>query len=353
MYSIEQEKEKPYVITYKELFFTFLVFSAILIVLYPKEMLKEQILAESSNYDLSMLYLKNLLVHSPKDETLMIILAKQSLLSGKKDLSLRLLQLLVQSKDKKIHKEATLLSYKLEKENYFYYQDSGQKKQQKKTLEKLTQLFELIYTEKIFDDIEYGYREATFVNNRGARHLFLKQKLQNEPFNITLLEEDYYLEKSLKHWKDAFKTLQLLQNLDIENKHKWILAEYYTYMDTKKYIEAENLLKRYSDTSTYFSTKLAKFYYMRKKYLKASQVYMQLFKNENNYSQKKNYFFKALEVLQGSDDMNQAAYLAHKHENYYLNDRFVRTKIVKLYVTVGRLDLAQKLSIKIMNRGFK
>ncbi|MDQ7066894.1 MAG: hypothetical protein Q9M40_02205 [Sulfurimonas sp.] len=101
--------KKVYVITYKELIFTFLMFSVILIVLFPKDILKEQILAENSNYDLSMLYLKNLLKHSPEDESLMLILAEQSLRSGKRDLSLRLLELLLQSKNVEYRHKAHIL----------------------------------------------------------------------------------------------------------------------------------------------------------------------------------------------------------------------------------------------------
>ena len=84
MSHVDNEIEKVYVATYKELIFTFIVFSIILIVLYPKDLLKEQILAEKSNYDLSMLYLENLLDHDPNNESLMLILAEQSLRTGKK-----------------------------------------------------------------------------------------------------------------------------------------------------------------------------------------------------------------------------------------------------------------------------
>jgi len=353
MYYTDNEKKKPYVITYTELFFTFLVFTAVLIVLYPKDMLKEQILAESSNYDLSMLYLKNLLAHSPEDETLMIVLAKQSLRSGKKDLSLRLLQLLIQSQNDTTRKEATLLSYELEKENFFYYQGIGERENKNKTLDKLENLFQTIYIQKMFKDIDYWYKEAIFLNNKEAIHLLLSKKIENEPSNMSLLKEKYYLEKSLKHLSHTLQTLKRLRRLDTENKEKWILAEYYTYIEMNRDLEAEKLLKMHVKSSPFFTKKLVEFYFTHKKYVEASRIYMQLFKNENSYNKKREYFFKAISILQMSSDINKAAELANKYENYYLSDRDARIKILKLYMAVGRLDLAQELSIKIIDRGFK
>ena len=120
MSSVNNSKE--YVASYKELIITFLVFCIILFMLYPKDLIKEQILAENSNYDLSMLYLKNMLKNDPSNESLMLLLASQSLRSGKKDLAYKLLELLHNSKDKTVRYKAFRESYILAKEDYFYFE---------------------------------------------------------------------------------------------------------------------------------------------------------------------------------------------------------------------------------------
>ena len=118
---VDNKHEKVYVITYKELIFLFVSFIIILIILYPKDRIKEQILAENSNYDLSMLYLENILEHEQDNEELLLTLAQKSLKLGKKDLSLRLLELVLKSENDDYRNRATMLSYDLKKDDYFYY----------------------------------------------------------------------------------------------------------------------------------------------------------------------------------------------------------------------------------------
>ena len=155
------EFEEVYVVTYKELIFISVVFAIILIVLYPKDLIKQEIASERSNYDLSMLYLKDLLKHSPKDESLKLILAEQSLRSGKKDISLNLLNELIYSKNKKRRYKALLLNYELRKTDFFTIKNILKKDKEK---ELLKELFSLIYKQKIYniEKLDYWYNEAVF-----------------------------------------------------------------------------------------------------------------------------------------------------------------------------------------------
>ena len=112
------DNAKIYVVTYQELVFLFLIFTLMLIFLYPKDLLKKQIEAETSNYTLSMLYLRNLLIHHPNDESLMLLLSKQSLKSGDRDTALELLKFLEKSDNIKLKNDSFVLSYELYKLNY-------------------------------------------------------------------------------------------------------------------------------------------------------------------------------------------------------------------------------------------
>ena len=157
----EDEFEEVYVVTYKELIFISAVFIVILIVLYPKDLIKQEIRSENSNYDLSMLYLKDLIEHSPKDESLKLILAEQSLRSGKKEQSLELLNKLIFSKNIKRRNKALLLSYELRKSGYF---DIEIKFKQQKERKILKELFKHIYSKKLYDEkyLDKWYSEAVF-----------------------------------------------------------------------------------------------------------------------------------------------------------------------------------------------
>ena len=341
--------EKKYVATYKELALTFIAFCVILFVLYPKDLLKDQILSESSNYDLSMLYLKNMLENDPENESLMIGLAEQSLRSGNRDLSLRLLELLHDSKDREIRKKAYVLSYRLAKENYFFLQDKEQKQEQ---MVKIRLLYRSIMLGLFYDenDPSTWYTESVFVSNEIWAYHFINKKLKKEPKNIQTLEEAYYLATKLDKKSDAIGFLRKLQKEDKTRKEKWIFAEYYMAMNYNEYSQAEELLKKHSRGSIKFKKELALFYSARGSYVKASSTYMSLYNKTNNYKQKRDYLLKALAALQAGSHFKKAVRLAYKYENRYINDKQVRTYMLKLYMASGDLNRAGKLAAKLLEK---
>jgi hypothetical protein len=349
MSSVNNKNEKLYVITYKELIFTFIVFSSILFVLYPKDLLKEQILAESSNYDLSMLYLKNLLAQSPEDESLMLILAEQSLRSGKKDLSLRLLKLLFKSKNRQHREKALLLSYDLKKDDYYYVKDPKRQAEIKKELEGI---FTRIYIQKLYKEknIKKWYQEALFFNNRAAEQNFLNKILKEDPLDVTLLEKSYYIELELHNQKLALQRLKQLQKYDTQRRKKWQWDEYYTYVNFKQYKKAEKLLLQHTATSNIFKNQLADFYLMRKEYKKSSMIYEELFNASREYEKKKSYFYKLVGALEAGRYSKEVVKTIQKYENYYINDRAVRKFMIKKYMAAGSLDNAVRVSKIILQK---
>jgi hypothetical protein len=352
MFNADNSQQKIYVITYKELVFTFIVFVVILFVLYPKDLLKDQILSEKSNYDLSMLYLKNLLKHNPEDESLMLILAEQSLRTGKKDLSLRLLGLLLKSKNIEHRQRATLLSYELEKDNYFYIKD---KEQRKKQLKKLRTLYDNIFYQKMYkeEDSDFWYKESLFVKNDIATYYFLVEKLKKDPKNVKFLEKAYYLSIDLDIPKDSRKYIQLLAKYDSKNKDKWALSEYYMYINNKEYKLAKELLVSKKDISLQWYERLGDFYLMRKQYKTASKIYLDIMKSQKDYKLQKRYFYKTVNALQAGSFLDDAVKIVKQYEKKFIDDIDVRTFMLKVYIAANKLDDATALSQTILEKELK
>ncbi|MBU1659401.1 hypothetical protein KKG72_10170 [bacterium] len=346
---LHASNEKLYVASYKELVLIFITFTVILFFLYPKDLLKEQILSEEANYDLSMLYLKNMLVHDPENESLMIALAELSLQSGKKDLSLRLLELLHKSKDVKIRKKAHLLNYRLSKEDYFFVEDKEQKMQIMQTLRRV---FANIIEEEFYhpEDVEKWYKEAIFLGDLRNQYLLLKKRILQDADNVELLEEAYHLSKRMHQEEDTLLFLHTLELKDFNKRDEWRMAEYYWMIDKKSFEEAELLLKKYASDSLLWGERLAMFYSARGAFPEASNAYMSLYNHTTRYSNKINYLLKAINALQAGNHVSEAVGLGHKYEDLYLNDKAVRIYLLKLYIASGELQKASNLSKKILNK---
>lgn len=346
---VDSEYAKSYVVTYKELAFVFIVFCVILFALYPKDMLKEQILSEKSNYDLSMLYLKTLLEHDPKNESLMLILAEQSLRTGKKDLSLRLLGLLLESENKEFKNKATLLSYELKKDDYYYFTDELKQAEQREILRKL---FRRIYTENMFNEekIDMWYNEARFLQEEWPMYNLAKKKIEKDPLNIEVLEVAYYLSVKFKKPEESLKFVELLAQYDEVKKDKWLMDEYYLLMNARLFGKAQVLLNANANKSKEWKNKLADFYLQNQEYTQASDTYIELFETTQDYVEKREYFFKAVRTLQAGNNLPKAAALAKKYESYYLRDTEVRKFLLKIYLATGNLDDASALAKKILKR---
>lgn len=348
------DDQRVYVATYKEIFLIFITFAVILFVLFPKDLLKEQILKETSNYDLSMLYLKNMLNHDPSNESLMLMLASQSLRSGNRDLSLRLLELLLRSENLEVRQEAYALSYKLAKENYHFVQTKKQKAEIKKDLKKLFIgiIINHFYKNNL-TDLSRWYNEAVFLNLDTYALNLLKQKIILDPNNLTLLHDGYFLADKLKREKDVLKFIHLLQQKDALDRDKWLMNEYYYYTAKKEFSKAESLLRSNAKISLTWQEMLAQFYLSRKKYIEASRTYMQLYHRINNKEDKKLYFIEAVKTLQAGGYLRNAVALGHQYENRYYKNPKIRIFLLRLYISANDLEKAAALSKRILKDEIK
>ncbi|WP_457743676.1 hypothetical protein [Sulfurimonas sp.] len=341
-----------YVATYKEIIIGFIVFSIILILLYPKDLLTKQVLAEQSNYDLSMLYLKSMLKSDPSNEKLMLTLANQAIKSNKKDLSFRLLKLLKNSKDEKIKSKAYILSYQIAKEDYFYLKSQHQTKAENQKYKELKNIFSVIMNEHFYtkNEIKQLYKEAYFLNDKRNTYYLLKRLLKKNPNDITLLSNAFYISYDLKEYEQSLSYLNSLVLLDTKHKNKWIKERYYLISSVYSYPKAEAYIIAHAQTSKYWSDKLIQFYLQHKRYTKASQVYMNQFYKTSNRNKQRKLWLQAINTLRAGNHIKKAVHLGYKYENYFFKDKQARVALLKLYISSNDLQKAKRLSKKILRK---
>jgi len=345
------QSKKPYVATYKEIIIGFTSFCLVLILLYPEDMLQEQILSESTNYDLSILYLHNMLKRDPHNETLLLALAQQSIKANKKDFDYKVLELLKNSKKQDIKSQAYMLNYEIAKQNYIYLKTHKQYKKLPQAYKETHRIFNTIisnhyYTQK---DISKLYQEAVFLQDTKNQYILLKQILQNEPKNKKHLQSAYYLAYKLHKYDEALAYLDTLSGLDTENKHKWYDEKYYIIVKAYSLGEAEFRLKKEAKRSQYWQKRLISFYLDHKQYKKAVKIYIQMLQKSSSFQQKKSLWMQAIQTLKDANNDQDALKLAHTYENYFFRDKTIRVYLLKLYLALNDLQSAHKLSKKILN----
>ncbi len=345
--------KKKYVGTYKEIAIMFLSFSVVLLVLYPRDMLKKQILSEKSNYDLSILYLKNMLKNDSSNEELMLALAEQSYGRGNKDLSAKLLGLLLNSKDEKRRAKAYILSYKLAKSDYLYLKKKNFQQDVVAKYAELQGMYKTIISSGLYreEDIEGLYKEGSFLGDTQSSYILLQKLLLKEPQNIHLLSDGYYLSRSMDKNQEALAYIDKLLAVGVDNPQKWQDIKYNLILEGYSEKDAIRLLKKESQSSKYWEIKLAEYYVYKKQYQNAVNLYMENFQKEKKYSLKKKLFQKAVTTLISADKTQDAADLTYKYENYFFKESDMRVSMLKTYIAAGDVKRARKLSQKMLRGG--
>ncbi len=349
---VNDNDEKVYVATYKEIILLFIAFSVILVILYPKDLLKNELLKGTSSDNLSMVYLKNMLKQDPSNESLILLIINSNYKSGKYDPNYPLLERLLSSKNPIIRKNAYLLAYRLSKESYYATQDVKRKSELKI---RLTDLFKGIVDNRYYsqETLDQFYKESQFLGLTSYTYLLLKDKIAYHPDDYKLLADAYYLADKLGYQPEVINYLDLLRSKDTANQDRWITEEYNYYMKKNELKDAEQLLKSYAQNSSAWAQKLAEFYLATESFEEASQTYMQLYNRSDIYNSKKRYFIEALKALEAGTLMAKAADLGARYEDRFLDDREVRVFLLKLYLAANDLKKANNLSQKILTRKTK
>jgi len=348
MYDVNNDEQHFYVVEYKELLFILAVFIFIFFALFPKDLLKEQILSKDNDYELSMTYLKNLIIHDPKNEDLRFILAKKALQKGELNLANKLLSKLMYSKKEKIFIQSLLLNYNVLKQKYFLTDDKEQKKAIYKQLQKL---YLKIYKNGLYNDnIQKGYNEAIFVNYTPARYLYVQQLIKKDPSNINYLKDGYVFALKENNIKLAQEYLTLLITYDSKNLIRWITDKYYLLSQQKRYAEAERLLKK-APKNKKFTKMMADLAMLQQKFKIASQKYLSLFYQSKNYNERKEYFKKIISLYITSKQYDSTVSFMKKYENEFIKDKKMRIFILSNYLAIGKTNEANRFSKKILKQG--
>ena len=340
------DKDPIVVISNKEIVFLVAIFVFILVQLYPKNILQKIIEDDHSDYTLTMVYLQDLLKHHPDDEKLNLVFLKKKMQVRDYEASIPIAQKLMNSSDESVRDQATLLAFNAYMIKYFQTTD---KYEQRNLYKKIRYLFNIIYAKKIYNEnAQEWYSNATFVQNDPARYYFLQQLLQQDPSNVTLLRDAYFIAVKLGKENDANRYMDLLVRYDTKNPEEWALAKYNILMSIHHYDEAQRVLEVNADKSPKIKKQLADFYLMRSKYKEASNTYIELSKNAITKQERDMYIKKAIRALQSGNLLHEAAMLAHNYEEKYLSDQSMRQFIIKIYLAAGRLELADKYAKKIL-----
>ncbi len=340
------DKEEVSVITNKELLFLVAVFIFILVQLYPKNILQKIIEDDHSNYALTMIYLKDLLKHNPNDTMLQLVYLKKKMQVRDINISIPLAKKLMHAKKEYVRDGATLLAFQANMIQYFQLKNHKKKKQLYPTIQKL---FSIIYTKKLYDtNASKWYYNASFVKNNPAKYYFVKKLLKEEPKNVTLLKNAYFLALEFSDKKNAHNYLQKLLLYDTKNPKQWVMTKYYILIRYKKYHEAQLTLEKNANKALKIKKTLAQFYLMRSMYKKASKTYLQLADNVKNQKEHNFYIQKAIQALQAGNLLTRASELAHKYEMQYIKNIMMRQFILKIYLAAGKLNLADKYAKKIL-----
>ncbi len=341
---IAKTKERGLVVTNLEIFLLFFSFLGILFLLYPKESLQKQVLAEKSNFDLTAIYLQNLMKLNPKDRELILVMAKTLYQQKKYDLAINLLKILNENPDKKIAEDAILLHLQIN--NTRLEEEKNELVLQKIKDENSKLLKSIVYSKHkdentsktlYYAALSSGDKESALKFNKSILDFVEKQE------RIKWFKNYHYLANDLNEIQEDIYALKVLIKED-KNESKMWLNTLSPLLD--KDIDLENLAKELDLNKA----TLASLYISKNKNSKAVVIYKQLYKDEKNLKNKREIFIKIINMYKANNNTKSAAKFAKVYEDLYLKDSKMTNMLLKLYLEAERADFAKNLSIKIIKQ---
>ncbi|MEA1918891.1 MAG: tetratricopeptide repeat protein [Campylobacterota bacterium] len=347
MSSLHVNKKKIEVASYFEVAAIFAIFTFILIILYPKDMLKEQILSESSNYDLTATYLENMLKIEPDNIELLLTMANVSLQTGKYDLSEKILGALKVIEDDTVQQTVYRLEYDLLETR----KNSTQKQRYiDKYTKQMRSLLQQVALEKMFakKDIPKWYHNAMSMSQKKEALVFI-EPLYKDDNDLYWLEQCLYLASELKQKKEKKYCVDQLVNRDTQHNEKWLLTSYEVSTASGDTARSLTLISQLAALDTKYIDEQARMQLIIGNYRDSSKLYMKRYSEVTSKQKKAKYFIKALQSLQMGGLYKEVTKLAKQHEANYLKNTQVSNEIIKIYLASGNLNDAKRFSIDILN----
>jgi hypothetical protein len=335
-------KERLFVASYGEIALLFVGFSLILFLLYPRDAIRKQVLSESSNYDLTIAYLQNMLKRDPKNEILMLALIKAARKEGNIDLGLKLIETIEKSKNPKLLSEAERLRYMLLKQRYTYESEENKKR----TIKEMKRRFEHIYKQvESKEDIVFWYEEAIFLQLREAALQLALDYLVKEPGDVIWLKKAYYLCAAL-HCSKRSELLDALITYDEKERETWLEEAYRFAIRQKAYRQAETYIKLMKRSKSEMLVKEAKLALALKRYEDAAVIYTKLYKKSADTK----WLKMAIDAYLAGGKRAKAVTLAKQYESCYYDDDAMMQWYLRFYLRSDTLEEAVRLSKILLQR---
>lgn len=302
-------KKDKNVITTMEMGGIFILFTVLLILFFPKDKIEQMVHQETSNYQLSIRYLTNIIHSYPNDTKAQLMLAQLYVKTGRYDEATRLLEGLPLAEEYK--KKILYLQLDLLRGQYFSKKDT-----------KANPL--------IIKKIENVLRKLSVLSNTRyeLERLLVETKRMNLPFLIVDIEVKM-LQKGFLTSEEGYGTLQKAQYLKMDHAVGMILSLSHQFKDDLKWLSAVGL-----------------YYEKEKKYTQAIEIYEHYLKNNGNRSGQKTIFLKLLSLHFYLHHVDEIQHLVDQYESFiYKDDRMVK-QIIMFYLGEKRLDLAKEVSLK-------
>jgi tetratricopeptide (TPR) repeat protein len=332
------------VFSYFEIAFISVIFIIVLYLLYPKGMLKRQVLQEQSNYELTAIYLKNMLRIEPDNTKLILASAKILLKEQKMDLAYKLINVLKNSKDLEIKKEVLYLEFEYWK---IKRQKAKNKKEQIKINKKLREIIREIAKFKKINSPKKWYQEAISLEERSSALKFLEPRIKKGEKDA--LESCVYIASEIKNNQKEIECLERLSKVEKEFPKKWVLALYSLYLEEKNYKKAYKVARELAKIDPTLKSEPARVNILAKNYKSAVDDYLRLYNEELDPVKKVNYLFRAINTLQNGGKKEEAIKLAKKYQEKYLDNDEVIKKFIRFYLSINNLKEANALAKRILH----
>ncbi len=333
------------VISSWEIFLVFVTFAMVLYFLFPGDQLRKRVLEERSNYDLSGIYLENLLRLNPKDKEVVLAATHLALQEGNLHYAEKLLSVLKGSEDPEVKKMLPLLQAKVYNGLIESAEDPRSKEEYRR---KLQALIREVAAKRSFNTKEafLWYQLAYRMNDRNSAEAFLEPLIrQGDP---RALRECAYIITEPENRLKRMHCIEALAQMKGSDRLKWLEAAWTYYASRGDYSHAARLLAEMSRIDPKYKKEYAAVLSAAGETVVAAQVYLDLAEHAPLERIRRENLIRAVETLIAGKRYKEASILIHRYEDRYLKDEEMTQKLIKLYLQMENLEGARRLSKKLL-----
>jgi hypothetical protein len=299
---------KP-IITKLELLGLLVLFSLMLVFLFPKDKVTDLIEKESSNYDLSMVYLENLIRSYPENTHYKIMLANLYFKLGKFDKADTLLATLGDSIDKSTQLEVIIQKYFLHRDRYFAAKSGENLARVLALLQQIATLAPRIKASFLAEQAQLFSQSELFFSS--WHHILNMDSTIDDTKIIKTFDMGLALKEETLAWNFLLYAMEKINTLSLIER-----AAIYQWNQGN-----------YSDSASF---------------------YEDLMDKTHDKKDLKRHFFKLVQAYRLSKQDDYALATLKKGESIYLNNDETILEIVDIYLAMGYLDRAKQLSVKLL-----